>query len=177
MSNAPSKPEPSMKPGSTPNVLFLCTGNSARSILAEAMLNRLANGAFHAYSAGSKPVGTVNPNALRLLQELGHDVDAARSKSWDEFSGTSALTLDIVITVCGNAASETCPIWTGTPLRAHWGMPDPAAVNGSETQIRTAFLQTYAALLTYVTEFLDLPHATASRAQLQAMLDEIGSAQ
>jgi arsenate reductase len=128
------------------NVLFLCTGNSARSILAEAILNRRSGGRFAGFSAGSQPRGEVHPLALALLREKGHAVADLRSKSWDEFAASGAPRMDRIVTVCDNAAGEACPVWPGHPAKAHWGLPDPAAVQGSETEQRRAFADTYAAL-------------------------------
>lgn len=128
------------------NVLFLCTGNSARSILSEAILNRLGEGRFRAFSAGSKPVGRVNPGALRLLQERSYPTDALRSKSWDEFAGPDAPTMDFVITVCNNAAGETCPVWPGHPATDHWDIDDPAGVGETDEERRAAFEQAYATI-------------------------------
>jgi len=132
--------------GGVINVLFLCTGNSARSILAEAILNRRGAGRFIGFSAGSQPRGDVHPLALALLKEKGHDVARLRSKSWDEFAAGNAPRMDRVVTVCDNAAGEACPVWPGHPAKAHWGLPDPAAVSGSEAEQRSAFAETYAAL-------------------------------
>ncbi len=131
--------------GGVTNVLFLCTGNSARSILAEAILNRRGGGRFVGFSAGSQPRGEVHPMALALLREKGHDVSALRSKSWDEFARPGAPHMDHVVTVCDNAAGEACPIWPGRPAKSHWGLPDPAAVEDDAAQ-RRAFTDTYAAL-------------------------------
>jgi arsenate reductase len=127
----------------TYNVLFLCTGNSARSILAEAILNKIGQGKFTAYSAGSDPKGQVNPQALALLGRLGHPTGVLRSKSWDEFARDGAPRMDFVFTVCDNAANEVCPVWPGQPITAHWGMPDPAAVIGDEKKILMAFRDAY----------------------------------
>ena len=128
------------------NVLFLCTGNSARSILAEAILNRRGGGRFAGFSAGSQPRGEVHPLALALLREKGHAIAGLRSKSWDEFALTGAPRMERVVTVCDNAAGEACPVWPGHPAKAHWGFPDPAAVQGGEAEQRRAFAETYAAL-------------------------------
>jgi arsenate reductase len=130
-------------PGQIFNVLFLCTGNSARSIMAEAILNKIGEGRFRAYSAGSQPKGQVHPQTLRLLNELGHDTTGLRSKSWDEFAGKDGLAFDSVITVCSNAAGETCPIIPGKPAKVHWDIPDPAAARGTPAQIEAAFRQAY----------------------------------
>jgi protein-tyrosine-phosphatase len=125
------------------NVLFLCTGNSARSILAEAILARRGGGRYRAFSAGSQPRGEVHPLALALLEERGHDIAGLRSKSWDEFAAPGAPAMDRIVTVCDNAAGEACPVWPGRPAVAHWGLPDPAAVEGSDAERRDAFLRTY----------------------------------
>lgn len=158
------------------NVLFLCTGNSARSILAESILNRQGKARFRGFSAGSMPTGKVNPLALNLLARLNYDVSALRSKSWDEFAGASAPKLDFVFTVCGNAAGETCPIWTGAPMRAHWGLSDPAAVEGSEAERALAFDDTYRMLNQRISIFVNLPLQSLNRLALQKHLDEIGQA-
>ncbi|HEX5211247.1 MAG TPA: arsenate reductase ArsC, partial [Pseudolabrys sp.] len=121
------------------NVLFLCTGNSARSVIAEAILNKFGHGKFHAYSAGSQPKGRVNPQTIQLLDSLGYDTSAFRSKSWSEFAKPGAPPLDFVFTVCDNAAGETCPVWPGQPMTAHWGIPDPAEATGTEAEIAVAF--------------------------------------
>jgi arsenate reductase len=156
------------------NVLFLCTGNSARSILAEAILNRIGGDTFRAYSAGSHPKGAVNPAALRLLESLGYPTTGLRSKPWDEFSGPGAPPLDFVFTVCDDAAGEVCPIWPGQPMTAHWGLPDPAAVQGSETQIALAFADAYRVLNNRIGLFASLPIASLTRLSLQRRLDDIG---
>jgi len=136
------------------SVLFLCTGNSARSILAEAYLNSAGGGRFRAYSAGSHPGGKVNPFAIELLQQKGMSVAGLRSKSWDEFARAGAPKLDFVFTVCDNAAGEVCPLWPGQPIREHWGVPDPAAVQGSDEQKRRAFLGAFTQLSTRIDQFL-----------------------
>lgn len=159
----------------TYNVLFLCTGNSARSILAEAILGRLGTGRFHAYSAGSFPKGAVHPAAMRLLDQLDYDTGAFRSKSWDEFSGPDAPQLDFIFTVCGNAAGETCPVWPGKPMTAHWGLPDPAAVEGSEAEIAAAFADTYRMLTNRIELFLALPLDAVDAMSLQNRLRDIGN--
>ncbi len=161
------------------NVLFLCTGNSARSILAEAILNRIGRGRFKAYSAGSMPTGAVNPLALDLLARMHHPIDGLRSKPWEEFSRASnpdAPDLDFVFTVCDNAAGEVCPIWPGQPMTAHWGLPDPAAVEGSESAKALAFADTYRMLTNRITLFTSLPLHSLSRLSLQERLNDIGQA-
>ena len=156
------------------NVLFLCTGNSARSILAEAIMNQLGRGLFRAYSAGSFPKGEVHPMALDLLKKSGHDISGLRSKSWDEFSGADAPAMDFVFTVCDNAANEVCPIWPGQPMTAHWGLPDPAAVEGSEVEQRLAFADTYRMLTNRIRAFTSLPLKALDGMTLQHRLNEIG---
>jgi len=156
------------------NVLVLCTGNSARSILGEALLNRLGAGRITAFSAGSQPKGAVHPGALRLLRAQGIDTADFRSKSWNSFTGPTAPAIDLVITVCGNAAGEACPIFPGTPIRAHWGLPDPAAVTGDEGAVDAAFAQTWAWLEMRVAALLDLPFETMDRTALEARLAAIG---
>lgn len=158
------------------NILFLCTGNSARSILAEALFNALGGGRVRAWSAGSRPAGQVNPFALALLDEQGLDTAGLRSKSWDEFAAPGAPALDLVVTVCGNAANETCPVWPGNFLRAHWGVDDPAAVAGGDEEKRAAFMKAYALLAERILTFLSLSFETMDRAELQRHLDEIGRA-
>lgn len=153
------------------HVLVLCTGNSARSILGEAILNKLGSGRFRAYSAGSKPKGKVHPCALHLLREKGYATDSLRSKSWDEFSGKDATEMDIVITVCGNAANETCPVWLGSPLTVHWGQEDPAAV--SEKQQQAAFEQAYSILSQRMQALIDLPIESLPTAELKEKLQNI----
>lgn len=159
------------------NVLFLCTGNSARSILAEAIMNQLGRGLFRAYSAGSFPKGEVHPMALDLLKKSGHDISGLRSKSWDEFAGTDAPPMDFVFTVCDNAANEVCPIWPGQPMTAHWGLPDPAAVESSEVEQRLAFADTYRMLSNRIRAFASLPISALDEMTLQHRLNEIGREQ
>ena len=154
--------------------LFLCTGNSARSILGEAILSRLGEGRFRAYSAGSSPTGAVNPFAISLLRERGYPVAGLRSKSWDEFAGPGAPEIDFVFTVCDRAGKETCPIWPGHPMTAHWGVPDPAAVEGADGEKRAAFEKTYAALRARIGLFLNLKLDTDDKAALRRLLNEIG---
>ena len=156
------------------NVLFLCTGNSARSILAEAYLNVAGRGGFVAYSAGSHPGGKVNPFALELLQKNRIDTTGLRSKSWDEFAKPGAPELHFVFTVCDNAAGETCPLWPGQPMTAHWGVADPAAVQGSDEVKRKAFMRAFAELSTRINLFLNLPLDKLDRMSLQRRLREIG---
>jgi arsenate reductase len=158
------------------SVLFLCTGNSARSILAEAYLNAAGGGRFTAYSAGSHPAGAVNPFALELLRKNRIDTEGLRSKSWDEFAGPEAPELDFVFTVCDNAAGELCPIWPGQPISAHWGVNDPAAVEGAEEERRKAFFRAYTELSSRINLFLSLPLAKLDRLVLKKKLDEIGKA-
>ncbi len=156
------------------SVLFLCTGNSARSILAEAYLNSAGKGRFTAYSAGSKPAGQVNPFALALLERNRIDVSGVRSKNWDEFAAPGAPQMDFVFTVCDNAAAEPCPYWPGQPMTAHWGVPDPAAVAGSDEDKRRAFHEAFRALSTRINLFLSLPMEKLDRLALQKRLHEIG---
>ena len=155
-------------------VLFLCTGNSARSIMAEAILNRDGLGNFRAFSAGSKPKGQVHPYALDLLRKLHYDVSKARSKSWLEFSQPDSPKLDFVFTVCDNAAAEACPYWPGQPMTAHWGVPDPAAATGNEAEIRFAFADALRMLTNRINIFMSLPLAKLDRLSLQKQLDAIG---
>jgi protein-tyrosine-phosphatase len=155
-------------------VLFLCTGNSARSILAEAILNRAGQGKFRAFSAGSQPKGQVHPCALDLLTRLHYDVSGLRSKSWKEFSGADAPKLDFVFTVCDNAAAETCPVWPGQPMTAHWGVPDPAAATGNEAEIRLAFADALRMLSNRINIFVSLPLRSLDALSLQRQLDAIG---
>ena len=155
------------------NVLFLCTGNSARSIIAESVLNRIGKGRFKAYSAGSYPRGTVHPFALELLNRQGYETTALRSKSWDEFAGRGAPPLDFVFTVCDNAAGEVCPIWPGQPMTAHWGMPDPAAATGNEAEQRLAFADTLKMLTRRIGAFASLPIASLNGMALQRAVDDI----
>jgi protein-tyrosine-phosphatase len=159
------------------NVLFLCTGNSCRSILAEAIMNRLGAGRIKAYSAGSHPSGEVNPHARALLSRMNYPTQGLRSKPWDEFSRQSnpdAPELDFVFTVCDNAAGEMCPIWPGQPMSAHWGVPDPAAFEGSEAQTALVFAETYRMLANRIGLFVNLPMRSLDRLSLQKRLDQIG---
>lgn len=156
------------------NVLFLCTGNSARSIMAEAILQREGAGKFRAYSAGSHPAGKVNPNALSLLKQLNHETDGFRSKDWAEFAEDDAPELDFVFTVCDNAANEACPVWPGQPMSAHWGLPDPAEVEGSDAEVAAAFADAYRMLNNRISVFVNLPIASLDQLSLQKQLDQIG---
>lgn len=167
----------SAKPERTWNVLFLCTGNSARSILAEALVNHWGAERFHAYSAGSFPTGRVNPLALELLAQMKISAAGARSKSWDEFATAGSIEFDFIITVCDKAAGEVCPIWPGEPMTAHWGVEDPAAVEGSEARRMLAFRDAFRALEHRIRIFMDLPLASLERMRLQRKLDEIGGQQ
>ena len=158
------------------NVLFLCTGNSARSIMAEAILNRAGMGRFKAYSAGSMPKGEVNRHALDLLASKNFTTDAFRSKSWEEFSGPGAPKLDFVFTVCDNAAAEMCPVWPGQPMTAHWGIPDPAAATGNDAEIGLAFADAFRMLNNRIDLLVNLPIASLDHLSLQRRLDAIGEA-
>jgi arsenate reductase (thioredoxin) len=156
------------------NVLFLCTGNSARSIIAEAILNKVGQGRFRAYSAGSQPKGRVNPYTLQLLQSLGYDTSGFRSKSWNEFAKPGAPALDFVFTVCDNAAGEACPFWPGQPMTAHWGVPDPADAQGSAAEVALAFKDAYRMLNQRIGIFTALPIQSLDSLSLQQRLKEIG---
>jgi len=154
-------------------VLILCTGNSARSIIGEALINKLGNGRFVGFSAGSKPAGKVNRFALKLLKEKGFDINGFRSKSWDEFSGPDAPEIDFVFTVCDNAAGEVCPVWYGAPLQVHWGIPDPAAVKGSDDEITQAFEHAYDQLRNRIEKFASLDLGTSDQKVLVKQLKAI----
>jgi arsenate reductase len=156
------------------NVLFLCTGNSARSILGEALLNHLGKGRFHAWSAGSHPAGEVSPFAIELLQKSKLPVENLRSKSWDEFSLPEAPQFDFVFTVCDNAAGEVCPAWPGQPMTAHWGIDDPAAAKGSDADKRKAFVNAYTQLNRRISLFISLPVEKLDKLSLKRQLDDIG---
>lgn len=156
------------------NVLFLCTGNSARSIIAEAILNKLGAERFRAYSAGSQPKGQVNPNTITLLKGLGYDTSGFRSKSWSEFAKPGAPALDFVFTVCDNAAGEACPIWPGQPMTAHWGVPDPAEATGNAAEVALAFKDAYRMLHQRIATFAALPIQNLDRLSLLTRLKEIG---
>ena len=156
------------------NAKYLCTGNSARTIIAEAILNKLGQGKFRAYSAGSQPKGRVNPNTIQLLRGLGYDTSSFRSKSWSEFAKPGAPPLDFVFTVCDNAAGEACPVWPGQPMTAHWGIPDPAEARGSEAEIALAFKDAYRMLFQRIGIFTALPIGSLDKLSLQNKLREIG---
>lgn len=163
-----------MAPEKIYNVLFLCTGNSARSILAEAIMNRLGQGRIAAQSAGSHPKGEVHPYTLDLLKQFNYKTKEFRSKSWDEFGSDDARHFDFVFTVCDGAAAETCPVWPGQPMTAHWGIPDPAAVGGTEAEKRAAFADAYGRLYNRIAIFVSLPLASIDRLSLKNRLDKIG---
>jgi protein-tyrosine-phosphatase len=163
-----------LQPDRPYNVVFLCTGNSARSILGEAILNRIGAGKFVAHSAGSQPKGSVHPQALALLQRLGFPTEGLRSKSWNELAAPGVPPLDFVFTVCDNAASEVCPVWPGQPMTAHWGVPDPAAVEGTEAEIARAFRDAFATLQRRIELFANLPVRSLDRMSLKKCLDDIG---
>jgi arsenate reductase (thioredoxin) len=156
------------------NVLFLCTGNSARSIMAEAILNSKGRPLFTAYSAGSHPSGTVRPEALSELRAAQTSTEGLRSKSWSEFSRPDAPKMDFVFTVCDNAANEVCPVWPGHPMTAHWGIPDPAAVKGTDEEIRQAFREAFVSLDRRIDLFLSLPYTSVDKLTLKNELDNIG---
>jgi len=158
----------------TYHVLVLCTGNSARSIMAEALINTMGNGRFRAYSAGSHPSGRVHPLAIEKAQSVGYPVAQLRSKSWDEFAQPGAPVMDFVITVCDNAAGEVCPLWSGQPISAHWGFADPAAVQGTEAEQRRAFDTVFRQIMARVRIFVSLPLATLDRVALQHAVRAIG---
>jgi protein-tyrosine-phosphatase len=158
------------------NILFLCTGNSARSILAEAIMNRVGEGRFKAYSAGSHPKGEVHPAALRLLGNLNFPLDDLRSKSWDEFEAPGAPVLDFIVTVCDNGAGEVCPIWPGKPMRAHWGIADPAAVEGTDKDVSMAFAEAYRLLDNRIRLFASLPLGKLDTLSIKREMDAIGQA-
>jgi arsenate reductase len=156
------------------NVMFLCTGNSARSVLAESILNKDGGGKFRAFSAGSRPKGAINPLAIRVLDGNGYPTEGLRSKSWDEFSQPGSAVMDFVFTVCDNAAGETCPIWPGHPMTAHWGIEDPAAVEGSDIEKQAAFVQAFRYLRNRISAFTSLPLASIDKMALGTRLREIG---
>jgi arsenate reductase len=156
------------------NVLFLCTGNSARSIMAEAAMNRMGAGQFRAFSAGSQPKGQVHPHTLDLLRNLNYSVDGLRSKSWLEFAKPDAPKLDFVFTVCDSAAAEACPVWPGQPMTAHWGVPDPAAATGNESEVRLAFAGAFRMLANRISIFISLPIRSLDTLSLQKQIEAIG---
>ena len=156
------------------NVLFLCTHNSARSVIAECVMNRLGMGKFKGYSAGSQPSGRVHPFALDLLRQLNYDTSKLRSKSWEEFTAPEAPQLDFVFTVCDNAADEVCPVWPGQPMSAHWGLPDPSAAEGTDAERHFAFADTHRMLYQRISIFTNLPLVSLDKLSLQKRLDDIG---
>lgn len=156
------------------NVLFLCTGNTARSVLAESILRKESAGRFNAFSAGSQPKGVVNPYAIRVLESYGCPVEGLRSKSWDEFAAADAPNMDFIFTVCDNAAGEACPYWPGTPFSAHWGIEDPAAVEGTDLAKERPFVDAFRFMRNRILAFTNLPMASLDRLSLQTKLDEIG---
>ncbi len=156
------------------NVLCLCTGNSARSVMGECILNRLGRGRFRAFSAGSHPKGEINPHTIETLKKLNYLTDDLRSKSWDEFAAPGAPEMQLVFTVCDQAAQEVCPLWPGQPMSAHWGIPDPAAVEGNEAEQRMDFADVYRMLYNRISIFVSLPLTSLDRSALQRRLDEIG---
>lgn len=159
------------------HVLFLCTGNSARSVIAEALLNREGAGRFKAFSAGSRPKGEVHPVTLDVLKTMNHPTDGLASKSWDDFAKPEAPDLDFVFTVCDSAANEVCPVWPGQPLSAHWGLPDPASVTGGKAEVYAAFYDAYRMLANRISIFVSLPIASLDRLSLQRRLDRIGESE
>lgn len=159
------------------NVLFLCTGNSARSILAEAILNAEGKGKFKAYSAGSHPSGKVNSFSIELLEQRSYPTEGLRSKAWDEFAAPGAPELDFVFTVCDNAAGEVCPVWPGQPISAHWGVHDPAAATGTPAEVAVAFAETYRQMSRRIEAFVSLPIASLDHLTLQRRVREIGAGQ
>lgn len=158
------------------NVLILCTGNSARSILGEAILNRLGAGRFRAFSAGSHPRGSVHPGSVAVLQSEGYDVDELRSKSWDEFAGADAPIIDLVITVCGDAANEVCPVWPGAPVQVHWGFEDPAAVEGNQARQQAAFQEAFDDIKGQIEKFLSLPVEDMTVEELRTAVRDLSPA-
>ena len=156
------------------NILFLCTHNSARSVIAEAIMNKLGAGKFKAYSAGSQPRGKINPHALTMLGTLGYDISGFRSKSWSEFAEPGAPIFDFVFTVCDDAAGETCPVWPGQPMTAHWGIPDPSGVTGTPAEIAAAFNDTHRMLAMRIGNFIALPFETIEAMSLHSKLRDIG---
>ena len=157
------------------NVLFLCTHNSARSVISECIMRRLGQGRFNAFSAGSQPSGRVHPLAVEMLEKLNYDTSDLRSKSWDEFSGPDAPDLDFVFTVCDSAANETCPYWTGQPMTAHWGVPDPSSVEGTDTEKHLAFAETHRMMYQRISIFVNLPLVSLDKLTLQKHLKDIGN--
>ena len=156
------------------NVLVLCTGNSARSVMSEALINVLGEGRFYAYSAGSRPTGFVNPFAAEQAQSIGYPLENVRSKSWDEFSQPESPKMDIVITVCDSAAGESCPLWRGTPIKVHWGFADPSHVNGTDEEKRLAFIHTFAQIRHKIEQLVEIPVETLDQVALIQALDQIG---